>query len=258
MLFIQKKSCPDHIQAEIDRLIDSDEWRSIPEEPSSEQAEIIREQYFDKLTKSSVRETLITEQHGLCAYCMASVVNSKDSTTIEHLIPLSKSKAGSMNYQNWLAVCMGGQNTEPAQGEDRVVCCDVKKGNNITTLSPLNKAQMERIAYYDDGTVFYNAPSGKEQRKITHEINYTFGLNGKVDPKTGHSRKDTSTGIVKSRKDAYIAMQDLLLELDNTGELTPDVITKFRHSLLSDMVWEPFVGVKLFVLNMFSEHLTNT
>ena len=53
-------------------------------------------------------------------------------------------------------------------------------------------------------------------------------------------------------------MQDLLLELDNTVELTPDVINNFRQSLLSDIVWEPFVGVKLFVLNMFSEHLANT
>ena len=249
MLYIQKENCPADIQAQIDALIGTEEWDDIPEEPSSEQAALIREQYFDKLRKPPVREALISEQHGLCAYCMDRI--EKESTTIEHLIPLSRSKAGAMNYQNWLAVCMGGRNMELPPGEDRVVCCDVKKGGNITRLSPFNQTQMERIAYYSDGTIFYDAPSGKNQRNITHEINYTFGLNGKVDPKTGRSRKDTSTGIVKQRQDAYIAMYDLLQELDSRGELTPEVIDRFRLSLLSDEIWEPFIGVKLYVLKMF-------
>lgn len=251
MLYIQKENCPADIQAQVDTLINTEEWDNIPEIPSSEQASLIRKQYFDKLTKPSIREALISEQHGLCAYCMGSVKNSGESTTIEHLVPLSRSKAGAMDYMNWLAVCTGGRNVEPAQGEDRVVCCDVKKGHNITSLSPFNQSQMDRIAYYDDGTIFYNSSPGKEQRKITHEINYTFGLNGKVDPQTGHCRKDTTTGIVKSRKDAYAAMRDLLIELDSAGELSPEIINRFQKSLLSDMVWEPFVGVKLYVLKMF-------
>ena len=258
MLYVQKENCPDDIQAQIDELTGTEEWDIIPEEPSSEQAKIIRERFFDKLKKGPIRETLISEQHGLCAYCMDRVVNSEDQTTIEHLIPLSKSKAGAMDYANWLAVCMGGQNIVPPQGEDRIVCCDVKKGNNITVLSPFNKAQMSRIAYYDDGTIFYSAPSGKRQRIIKHEINYTFGLNGKVDSKTGRSREDTTTGIVIQRKDAYIAMRDLLQELDSNGELTSDNIDKIRDDLLSETVWEPFIGVKLYVLRLFAENLSNS
>lgn len=251
MLYIQKNSCPNDIQSEIDKLINFDEWRNIPEVPSSEQVVIVRRQYFDKLYKRAIREALIAEQHGLCAYCMDRVENSKDSTTIEHLIPLSKSKSGAMNYQNWIAVCKGGQNIEPSQGEKRIVCCDVKKGSNVTILSPLNQSQMNHISYYSDGTIFYNAPSGRDLRTITREINYTFGLNGKVDPKTGHSRKDTTTGIVKARKDAYISMLDLLVELEESGELTSDVIQNFKLSLLSDDVWEPFIGVKLYVLDNY-------
>lgn len=251
MLYIQKGACPDDIQTQIDAIIKTEEWDNIPEVPSSVQVKLIRDEYFDKLIKHSIRESLISEQHGLCAYCMSRIENSGESTTIEHLVPLSKSKSGAMDYKNWLAVCMGGQNIESTQGEDRIVCCDVKKGNNTTMLSPLNQSQMDRIAYYDDGTIFYNLSSGKEQRKIAHEINYTFGLNGKVDPQTGHSRKDTTTGIVKSRKDAYIAMRDLLIELQSTGELTQDIVNGFQQNLLSDTVWEPFVGVKLYVLKMF-------
>ena len=251
MLYIQKENCPVNIQSQINTRINTEEWDSIPEIPSSDQVKLVRKEYFDKLEKHSIREALISEQHGLCAYCMCRIENSGESTTIEHLVPLSKSKSGAMDYKNWLAVCKGGQNIEPPQKEKRVICCDVKKDDKVTTLSPLNQSQMDKIAYFDDGTVFYNCPVGNENDTITHEINYTFGLNGKVDPKTGRSRKDTSTGIVKSRRDAYIAMRDLLTELNDSGTLTSDIIQRYRHSLLSDKVWEPFIGVKLYVLKMF-------
>lgn len=257
MLYIEKKSCPPHIQEDIDSKIKSKEWQGFPERPSSEQSRIMRRKYFNRLNKSAIREALIAEQHGLCAYCMCRVVNSGNTTTIEHVMPLSKSKAGAMSYANWLAVCKGGQNIEPEADEKRVVCCDVKKGNTIAKLNPMKKEQMEWIAYCDDGTIAYHAPSREETRTMTEELNSVFGLNGIIDPKTGHSRKDTTTGIVKKRKDAYIAMYDALMELHLSQELTPELIVRFRNSLLSDRSWEPFVGVKLYVLDLFQEILSS-
>ena len=80
---------------------------------------------------------------------------------------------------------------------------------------------------------------------------YPFGLNGKIDQQTHRSRRDTSTGIVKHRRDSYIAMRDLLLELEDRGELTSEIMDNLQQSYLSDEIWEPFVGVKLYVLKMF-------
>lgn len=257
MLYIEKQKCPAHIQEDIDKKIKSKEWHEFPEKPSSAQAQAMRKRYFNRLNKSNIREALISEQHGLCAYCMCRVVNSGSTTTIEHMIPLSKSKAGAMAYSNWLAVCKGGQNIEPEDGGHRVVCCDVKKSNTIAVLTPVNREQMKWIAYCDDGTILHNSPSPEEKRTLTDEINRVFGLNGIIDPKTGHSRKDTTTGIVKKRKDAYIAMYDLLMELHRNQQLTPEMILAFRQSLLADSEWEPFVGVKLFVLDLFLEILTS-
>ena len=258
MLYIQKENCPDDIQSQIDTLIGTEEWDNIPEEPSPEQVKIIREKYFNQLEKPSIRKSLISEQHGLCAYCMDQIENSGESTTIEHFVPLSKSKSGSMDYKNWLAVCKGGQNIEPVPGENRIVCCDVKKKGQIPNLSPFNRLQMERISYYDDGTIFYNGSTKREWNRYNGEINNIFGLNGTIDLHTGRSRRDTTTGIVKQRKDAYIAMRDLLQELDSNGELTSDNIDKIRDDLLSETMWEPFIGVKLYVLRLFSEYLSNS
>lgn len=258
MLYIEKQPCPDHIREAIRKRINTKEWRDLPEVPSSAQAQIMRKKYFDKLDKSAIREALIADQHGLCAYCMCRVVNAGNSTTIEHMVPLSKSKAGALSFENWLAVCKGGQNIKKPDGERRVICCDAKKSNMSATLSPINREQMQWIAYCDDGTIIYNSPSAEEKRALTDELNRVYGLNGIIDPKTGHSRKDTTSGIVKKRKDAYIALYELLLELHQNSELTPEMIVKFRESLLSDEKWEPFVGVKLFVLDLFLETLTRT
>jgi hypothetical protein len=91
MLYIEKQACPVDIQMDIDGLINDEWWEHISEEPSKDEANLIRKNYFDKLNKRRVREALIGEQHGLCAYCMTRIENNK-FTTIEHWYPLSKSK----------------------------------------------------------------------------------------------------------------------------------------------------------------------
>ena len=256
MLYVHKNPCPAEIQEEIDHLTRSQKWQDFPEHPTSEQARRIRTGYFNRLDKSRVRRALIADQHGLCAYCMCRIVNNGSSTTIEHFIPLSKSKAGAMNFDNWLAVCKGGQNIQPRHGESRVICCDAKKSNTITVLNPRNRHHMDNIAYYDDGTIYYQGTSDADYRQIVHDINNIYGLNGKFDAKTRRSQKDTTSGIVKQRKDAYISMFDELMRMEAEGTLTADLVLAFRESLLEEEDWEPFVGVKLHVLDMFLKTLS--
>lgn len=258
MLYIQKENCPADIQERIDRLTGNKRWAEYPETPSSSQAQDIRKRFFDKMDKQRVRSALIAEQKGLCAYCMCRIVNDGRSTTIEHFVPLSRSKAGAMSYQNWMAVCKGGQNIQPRQGEKRVICCDAKKSNMIAHLSPQDRRHMANIAYYDDGTIYYSAADDPDYDLFDQDLNITYGLNGKLDPKTRRSRKDTTSGIVKQRKDAYLSLFDELMELERTGGLDADLLLRFRESLLSDKALEPFVGVKLYVLDMFLDMLGRT
>ena len=255
MLYIEKKPCPADIQAEIDHLTRTKAWQSFSEHPAADEAKRIRTNYFNKLDKSRVREALIAEQKGICAYCMCAIENNGRSTTIEHLVPLSKSKAGAMRYANWLAVCNGGRNTPLPGGEKRVICCDAKKSNTSVTLTPLDRDRMERIAYYDDGSIYYRDQNDPQYPQLRRDLNEVYGLNGTVDAR-GRSRKDTTTGIVKRRKDTYITLFEELMELEAQGLLTADLVRRFRQSLCEDEAWEPFVGVKLYVLDLFLETLS--
>ena len=255
MLYIEKKPCPADIQAEIDHLTRTKTWQSFSEHPAADEAKRIRTNYFNKLDPSRVREALIAAQKGICAYCMCAIENNGRSTTIEHLVPLSKSKAGAMSYANWLAVCNGGRNTPLSGGEKRVICCDAKKSNTSVTLTPLDRDRMDRIAYYDDGSIYYRDPSDPQYPQLRRDLNEVYGLNGTVDAR-GRSRKDTTTGIVKRRKDTYITLFEELMEMEAEGALTAELVRRFRQSLCEDEAWEPFVGVKLYVLDLFLETLS--
>ena len=56
---------------------------------------------------------------------------------------------------------------------------------------------------------------------------------------------------------AYVTLVALeeLMELEAQGLLTADLVRRFRRSLCEDEAWEPFVGVKLYVLDLFLETL---
>lgn len=86
MLYIKKLYPLSEVIDQINEIKRSDEWKQIPEGDTK----AIREQ-FNLISKSGLRDTLLKEQHGLCAYCMKRIDND-DKTTIEHWTPLSKSK----------------------------------------------------------------------------------------------------------------------------------------------------------------------
>lgn len=82
MLYIEKKPCPADIQAEIDHLTRTKAWQSFSEHPAADEAKRIRTNYFNKLDKSRVREALIAEQKGICAYCMCVATDFKSCQEI--------------------------------------------------------------------------------------------------------------------------------------------------------------------------------
>lgn len=258
MLYIKKQVCPPEIQADIDRLISQEEWPTLPEESvTKEQTEYLRKNYFDKLlTKNDIRRALSEEQHGLCAYCMARIQSTGETTNIEHWYPLSKSKTRSMDYQNFLAVCSGGENSPDKK---KVLCCDKKKGDKEAVLSPLDQEMMSHIVYSPSGMIQFK----KENTPRRHidarnrELNFTYGLNGSVD-NHGKLLRDTSTGLVKNRKDAYEEMNDSLLALLEDDELTAEWIRETIESYTSEPQWEPFVGVKLYVLKTYLDKLSTS
>ena len=142
MLYIEKERMPAVALDKVNDIKRSHEWKSIQDGNTN----AIRVQ-FDMLPKGQIRESLIKEQHGLCAYCMKRIHNDSKSTTIEHFIPLSKDKDKALDYSNMLAVCDGGKNTS-VEGK-KILCCDAcKKDEDEMTINPLNKYMMDKICFH--------------------------------------------------------------------------------------------------------------
>ncbi|MGN1142858.1 MAG: hypothetical protein ACI4TF_16805 [Oliverpabstia sp.] len=76
----------------------------------------VRNIFDNDFPKDEVKRILIHEQHGLCAYCMRRIKDDSHSR-VEHLVPLSEDKENSINYNNMLGVCDGGEKASEQKGK---------------------------------------------------------------------------------------------------------------------------------------------
>ena len=157
MIYIQK------LQPSQDILDNLNEAKRNFKIQSSEDAKIA----FDSLAKDLIRESLIKEQHGLCAYCMRRIIiegrDKVPTVTIEHYQPKSEYFDLVLDYKNMLAVCSGGRDRNGKKN----LCCDASKGDKEIKISPYNRNDMEKIRYKTDGTI-YTYP---EDTDLEHDIN---------------------------------------------------------------------------------------
>ncbi len=121
--------------------------------------------------KQRLRESLLSEQGHLCAYCMQRIgEKKKDSVKIEHLV--ARTPENELKYENLLAVCTGGEGMPYSQQR-----CDTRKGRKPLSISPLKKEDMDRITYskgngwiYSEDTTEYRiqySEDGIEKTRIS-------------------------------------------------------------------------------------------
>jgi hypothetical protein len=87
MIYIKKEGLPDEINRKIIVIRKSNKWKDIEENDTKS----IRDVFDNDFPKNDVKEILIHEQRGLCAYCMRRIRMDSHSR-IEHWMPLSKDK----------------------------------------------------------------------------------------------------------------------------------------------------------------------
>lgn len=250
MLYIEKQPCPPHIQDKIDRITSEKEFRKLPEVNAGKSTNKTLRKYFNRLDKEQVRDALLQEQGYLCAYCMAEIKNDGNTTTIEHFLPLSMYKSRALDYSNYMAVCNGGRKAVSGNGRKKVQCCDASKSNTITELTPHKKEMVDRLYYDNHGRIRTKHESEEIKNRIQKEIDNVFVLNGKlIDGK----HYDTSTGIVKKRKDRYINMEMMLNSEKSSKTLTVEkidrMIEKLEHPDTNHK--KQFSGVDLFLLRKY-------
>lgn len=236
MLYIKKGFPPAQMIREVIQIKSTPEWKKIKEGDTK----AIRAK-FDELSKEPIRESLLKEQGEICAYCMRRIKNSGKTTTIEHLIPLSRDKEKALDYRNMLAVCDGGTNsTLPGR---KILCCDAKKEDEeALTLSPFNEYQMDKIAYDTQGFIKTNP----EDIDMERDLNEVLGLNGLW--KNERFIADTATNLVKGRQNAYERYRRYVRKLNKKGKCTSARIKKKIDEIEQEEQKREYAGVLLYFL----------
>jgi hypothetical protein len=140
-----------------------------------------------------------------------------------------------------LGVCDGGEQINSQQWH--ILCCDAYKSETEISTSPLNQVQMDKIAYTSEGIIYTN-PRDDEMEK---DINETLLLNG--IRKSDDSVRDTSTEVLKGRRDAYDRARRMMNALNSRGKCNSVSVKKKIDELYAKEERDEYVGVILYYLN---------
>ncbi len=238
MIYIEKSYAPKAIQEQVIKIKAMDSWKKL--EGSDTSGKRI---HFDRLDKQILRDALIKEQHGLCAYCMRKITND-NSTTIEHFRSLSTDvdKNGALDYHNMLGVCDGGRKVGVKK---EALCCDAAKGDSDITIDPLNKDIMSKIGYTKDG--FIKVLDGNKD--LENDVNMILHLNGERNAK-GEFIRDSATQLVAGRKAAYEACVKYMQDQGKKyhGLRFANTLQKKIESLEKAETYDEYVGIKIYFL----------
>ena len=121
-------------------------------EPASLMAHRLRPHcdYDNYADKAELRHALVTEQRGICCYCMGRIRNGPDTMKIEHWHCQARHPEEQVNYRNLLGACMGGHGQPP-----HLQHCDTRKGDCDLQWNPADPAHHveTRIRYELDGSI---------------------------------------------------------------------------------------------------------
>ncbi len=205
---------------------------------------------FDMMPKDDIRENLFKEQHGICAYCMRRIEPNALSMKIEHYKPLSKDKNASLDYQNYLGVCYGGE--KETDDRKKILCCDASRGEDDLTINPWDLRQMEAIGYRKSGEIYVRENMGltaKTVVDIQKNIDNVLCLNEQMDSQR-RIIKDTSTKIVAARRSMYDSVSTEFERWEKrkclTSSFLQSKIDSLENQLKFDNIAQPFIGVKLY------------
>jgi uncharacterized protein (TIGR02646 family) len=114
--------------------------------------------------KDALRHSLVTEQHGICCYCMGRIRNGQDTMKIEHWRCQSHHLIEQLNYRNLLGACLGGPGQPP-----NLQHCDTRKGDLDLQWNPADPVHHieTRLSYEADGSIRSNeAPFNAELENV--------------------------------------------------------------------------------------------
>lgn len=127
--------------------------------------------YDNYAAKDDLRLALVTEQRGVCCYCMGRIRNGPMTMKIEHWRCRAHHPGEQLCYQNLLGACLGGHG-QPA----RLQHCDTRKGDRDLEWNPADPAHHieARIRYEPDGSI--HADGGDLDDQLNEVLNLNLPM----------------------------------------------------------------------------------
>jgi uncharacterized protein (TIGR02646 family) len=120
------------------------------------------------LDKETLRQQLISEQRGICCYCMGRLRPDGQSMKIEHWRSQGHYPDQQLDYSNLLGACLGNKGQRPTSQH-----CDTRKGEQDLSRNPANPTHdiESLIRFQGDGTIISDNPL------FNAELNEVLNLN---------------------------------------------------------------------------------
>jgi uncharacterized protein (TIGR02646 family) len=118
-----------------------------PRSLTKERAQGVRYGDLDRATKDDIRASVVSEQAGLCCFCMTSI-QAEGRMRIAHLVPQASSSGEELTlvWSNLFGACTGGERTGRASPPSEQHC-DVRQGKTTLKVDPTNAQHIASLTY---------------------------------------------------------------------------------------------------------------
>ncbi len=192
------------------------------------QPRTLEKKVYDKFgKKDELRVSLVTEQRGICCYCMQRIRPNQTSMKIEHWHAQNKHQQEQLTYGNMLGSCKGGEGSPPKEQhcDTRRGYKDKKRGPKDLKWNPADLAHRieTRIRYDPDGAIRSDDLEFNEQ--LGEEA---LNLNLPLLKRQRREALDAATlwwkktkGKLKDRPDDDLIRKKIEKHKGGTGKLNP-------------------------------------
>jgi uncharacterized protein (TIGR02646 family) len=126
--------------------------------------------------KNDLRTSLVTEQRGLCCYCLCRIRPQSDAMRIEHWHSRHRYRDEQLVYSNLLGACLG--NEQAFKGHQH---CDVQKGDRDFSRNPANPMPRveDLVRFEGDGRIVSDDAAFDEELNEVLNLNEAFLRNSR-------------------------------------------------------------------------------
>lgn len=186
--------------------------------------------------KAEIRDTLVAEQHGLCAYCMRRIHATDRDMKVEHWQCQDHYPERQLDYSNLLGACKGHEGEAPNSQT-----CDTCKGNATLKFNPADPSHdvSAKITYRSsDGGI--ESPD--------EEFSLQIGKEGSSCHKADGTILNLNHPLLKeNRKKVLIGLSKILGA--SPGTRTESEIKDLIRKQIEKSIWPEYVGVTLYWLS---------